>query len=131
MIIHCRKAFNELFEVLDRFDGPMPSGVMHCFGGNDRDVERLKQRTDFYYGIGGVVTFKKNKLAELLPIIGLDHIVLETDAPYLAPVPHRGQRNEPAFLTDICQAVADALHTDYHTVERATNRNARALFNLP
>ena len=130
VIIHCREALNELLDVLDAFNGPLPNGVMHCFGGTADDVRRLRQRADFHFGIGGTVTFKKSTLPDVLPVIGLDRIVLETDAPYLAPVPHRGQRNECAFLTHICQAVAHALHTDAGTVEQITDNNCRALFNL-
>ena len=127
-IIHCREALNELLDVFDNFGAALPPLVMHCFSGTVSDVERLRQRTDCYFGIGGVVTFKNSKLGEVLPAIGLERIVLETDAPYLAPVPHRGHRNEPAFLPQVRDAVARHLGSSPQEVEQATDDNARRLF---
>ena len=85
---------------------------------------------DFYFGINGIVTFKNSRLREVLPTIGLDRILLETDAPYLAPVPHRGKRNESSFLPATAAVVADALALPVDNVDRATSQNAVTLFGL-
>ncbi|MCQ2289167.1 MAG: TatD family hydrolase [Muribaculaceae bacterium] len=129
-IMHCRDAMDEVIEVLDSLDGEMPRGVFHCFGGDAGDIERLRQRGDFYYGIGGVVTFKKSTLPQLLPVIGLDRILLETDAPYMAPVPHRGKRNESSFIPCINDFIAKLLEIGPEEVSQATDRNARDLFGI-
>lgn len=129
-IMHCRDAMDEVIEVLDSLDGEMPRGVFHCFGGDAGDIERLRQRGDFYYGIGGVVTFKKSTLPQLLPVIGLDRILLETDAPYMAPVPHRGKRNESSFIPCINDFIAKVLEIGPEEVSQATDRNARDLFGI-
>lgn len=129
-IMHCRDAMDEVIEVLDALEGKMPRGVFHCFGGDANDVERLRQRGDFYFGIGGVVTFKKSKLPQLLPIIGLDRILLETDAPYMAPVPNRGKRNESSFIPCINDFIAQVLATTPQEVSRITDVNARSLFRI-
>lgn len=129
-IMHCRDAMDEVIEVLDSLDGEIPRGVFHCFGGDANDVERLRQRGDFYFGIGGVVTFKKSTLPQLLPVIGLDRILLETDAPYMAPVPNRGKRNESSFIPFINDFIAQSLGITPQEVSDVTDQNARALFNL-
>lgn len=129
-IMHCRDAMDEVIEVLDSLEGDMPRGVFHCFGGNEHDIERLRQRGDFYYGIGGVVTFKKSTLPQLLPVIGLDRILLETDAPYMAPVPNRGKRNESSFIPYINDFIAQVLQVSPDEVSAVTDANARALFKL-
>lgn len=129
-IMHCRDGMDEVLEVLDSLEGDMPRGVFHCFGGDEHDIERLRERGDFYYGIGGVVTFKKSKLPQLLPIIGLDRILLETDAPYMAPVPMRGKRNESSYIPYINNHIAQVLGTTPEEVSRVTDVNAKTLFNL-
>lgn len=129
-IMHCRDGMDEVLEVLDSLKGDMPRGVFHCFGGDEHDIERLRERGDFYYGIGGVVTFKKSKLPQLLPIIGLDRILLETDAPYMAPVPMRGKRNESSYIPYINNHIAQVLGTTPEEVSRVTDVNAKTLFNL-
>lgn len=127
-IIHCRKALDEVLEVMDGFKGLR--GVFHCFGGDTADVDRIRRRGDFYFGIGGVVTFKKSTLPAVLPAIGVDRILLETDAPYMAPVPHRGKRNEPAFIPLIAAKIADTLGLTPAEVDQTTTRSAERLFNL-
>ena len=129
-IIHCREALDEILWVLDNFGQPLPQGVFHCFSGTAADVERVRQRGDFYFGIGGVVTFKKSTLHEVLHVIGLDRIVLETDSPYLAPVPHRGKRNESAYVAAVRDCVAQWLNISPQQVDHTTTRNANVLFNL-
>jgi len=129
-IIHCREGFDECLWVLDNLGCTPPPGVFHCFGGTAETVEQLRRRGDFYYGVGGTVTFKKSRVHEVLPVIGLDRIVLETDAPYLAPVPHRGTRNESSFITATCACVAQWLNLTPEQVEQATDHNAKTLFRL-
>ena len=130
-IIHCREALDEILWVMDNFGKPLPAGVFHCFTGTVDDVERVRQRGDFYFGVNGVVTFKKSTVHELLPTIGLDRILLETDAPYLAPVPHRGKRNEPAYIALVRDCIASWLGVTPQTVEETTSVNAHNLFPLP
>lgn len=130
-IVHCREALDEVLDVLRQFSGQMPQGVFHCFTGTASDVERIRQVGDFYFGIGGVLTFKKSTLPQVLPVIGLDRIVLETDAPYMAPVPHRGKRNESAYVAAVAQCMAQVLGITLDKVDRMTTATARQLFNLP
>lgn len=129
IIIHCRDGLDEVLEVLDAASA-VPRGVFHSFGGTVEDVARIRQTGDFYFGINGIVTFKNSRLREVLPTIGPDRILLETDAPYLAPVPHRGKRNESSFLPATAAVVADALALPVDKVDRATSQNAVTLFGL-
>ncbi len=130
IIIHCRDGLDEVLEVLDRASA-VPRGVFHSFGGTVDDVRRIRRRGDFYFGINGIVTFKNSKLREVLPEIGIDRIVLETDSPYLAPVPHRGKRNESAYIVHTAAYVAQALGLSPEEINTATTRNAGNLFRLP
>ena len=93
-------------------------------------MELVRQRGDFYFGVNGIVTFKKSNVKDILPMVGLDRLLLETDSPYLAPVPHRGKRNESAFVAHVCDFVAQHLNVSNKEVEEATTRNAIALFKL-
>lgn len=129
-ILHCRDGLDECLWVLDNFGGPLPRGVFHSFTGSVADVEAVRRRGDFYFGVNGIVTFKKSAVKEILPVVGLDRLLLETDSPYLAPVPHRGKRNESAFIPHICRFVAEQLGEAFETVSEATDRNAVALFRL-
>ncbi len=138
LIIHCREALDETLEVLEGLPAPPPAIVMHCFGGTGADVELIRRRLvaipEIFFGIGGVVTFKKSTLPDALPVIGLDHIVLETDSPYLAPVPYRGRRNESSFLPAIAARIGQVLLPDMTAeesvaaVDAATTDNALRLF---
>lgn len=128
IIIHCRDGLDRTLEVLDDFRGRV-NGVFHSFGGSPEDVERIRDRAgDFHFGINGIVTFRNSRLRHTLPAIGLERILLETDAPYLAPVPHRGRRNETSYILNTAAAVAEALGYDTDEVARTTTRNARSLF---
>lgn len=129
IIIHCREALTEVLEVLKSLP-KVPTGVFHSFGGTGKDVERIREVGDFYFGINGIVTFKNSSLPTVLPSIGLDRILLETDSPYLAPVPFRGRRNESSYLPAICSAVATALNLPMADVATATTHNTRRLFNI-
>lgn len=128
VIIHCRDGLDEVLEVLGGHGGLR--GVFHSFGGTPKDVARIRKTGDFYFGINGIVTFKNSKLDITLPSIGLDRIVLETDSPYLAPVPHRGKRNESSYIPLIAAKIAEVLNADKAVVTAATTANAQALFGL-
>ena len=129
VIIHCREGQNEILEVLDAMENK-PRGVFHSFGGTIEDVEQIRSRGDYYFGINGIVTFKNSKLREVLSTIGLDRILLETDAPYLAPVPHRGKRNESAYIVHTAAYIAQSLSLSMHQVETVTTENAQRLFGI-
>lgn len=130
VIIHCREGLDETLEVIEGVKGV--TGVFHSFGGTVADVEEVRQRAgDFYFGINGIVTFKNSKLRTVLPEITLDRILLETDSPYLAPVPHRGKRNESAFIIHTAAYVASTLNLSPEQVAKATTLNASRLFRLP
>ncbi len=129
-VLHTREATEDTIKMVRKKQNGSLRGVFHCFGGT---VEEAKQIIDlgFYLGIGGVVTYKKSGLMEVLPQIPLEHIVLETDAPYLAPVPHRGKRNESAYIPFIAQQVADCYQTSIDHIAQVTTANAERLFRLP
>lgn len=128
VIIHCRYGLDDILDIMDARKGRLPQCVFHSFGGTIEDVERIRHRGDFYFGINGIVTFKNSKLRDVLSTIGIDHILLETDAPYLAPVPHRGKRNESAYLVHTAAHIASALGVTLNQVSSATTTNARTLF---
>lgn len=125
--LHVRKAYNEIFEVLRKF--PAITGVFHCFGSS---VQEARKAIDmgFYIGVGGVVTFKNATLAEVVRQIPLERILIETDAPYLAPVPYRGKRNESAYCTIISQKIAEIKGVDCEMVAEIATANAKSLFHL-
>ena len=129
-IIHCREALDEIMSVMDNFGEALPPGVFHSFTGTPQEVEKVRQRGDFYFGVNGIVTFKKSNVKDILPVVGLDRLLLETDSPYLAPVPHRGKRNESSFIPHICDFVAGYLGVMSEEVSQATDRNAIELFKL-
>lgn len=129
-IMHCREGLDECLWVLDNLGHPAPRGVFHSFTGTPAEVELVRRRGDFYFGVNGIVTFKKSTVHELLPVVGLDRLLLETDSPYLAPVPHRGKRNESAFVADVAACVAAHMSLPVQDIETATERNAIELFGL-
>ena len=129
LMIHCRKAQNEMITILKRYKDELPGGVFHCFTGNAIEAQELLQFERFVLGIGGVLTFKKSKLPETLKeAVPLDRIVLETDAPYMAPVPMRGQRNEPAFVAYVMQKLAETYGVGEETVAAVTTANVERIF---
>ena len=131
LMIHCRKAQNELVAILKKYAQDLPGGVFHCFTGNDQEAEQLLQFDRFVLGIGGVLTFKKSHLPEVLPrVVPLDRIVIETDAPYMAPVPMRGQRNEPAFTRYVLQRLAEAYGVSSEEMADKTNANCKRVFGV-
>ena len=129
LMIHCRKAQNEMLHILKRYKEELPGGVFHCFTGNTIEAQELLQFDRFVLGIGGVLTFKKSKLPEtLLEAVPLERIVLETDAPYMAPVPMRGQRNEPAFVAHVRRKLAEVYGVSEETVDKVTTANVQRIF---
>ena len=129
LMIHCRKAQNEMVSILKRYANDLSGGVFHCFTGNEIEARELLQFERFVLGIGGVSTFKKSHLPEVLPAtVPLDRIVLETDAPYMAPVPYRGKRNEPAFVFEVLRKLSEAYGVGEEEVARITTANVSRVF---
>lgn len=130
VIIHCRNGLDDTLDVL-RSVGDGVRAVFHSFTGGPEDVARIKSVGDYYFGINGVVTFKNAaELREAVPLMGLDRILLETDSPYLAPVPHRGKRNESAYLPNVQAKLAVLLSLDNAAAEARFVANTKALFNI-
>lgn len=130
LMIHCRKAQNEMVHILRRYQKDLPGGVFHCFTGNEKEAEELLSFDNFVLGIGGVLTFKKSNLPETLKNVPLTRIVLETDAPYMAPVPMRGQRNESAFLVYIMAKIAETKCVSEDEVATVTTANVKRIFGF-
>ena len=131
LMIHCRKAQNEMVHLLRKYEKELPGGVFHCFTGNQKEAEELLSFDKFVLGVGGVSTFKSSHLREDLPaVVPLDRIVLETDSPYMAPVPYRGKRNESAFVVEVLKTLAKAYGVSEEEFARQTNLNAERIFPL-
>lgn len=129
IVIHCRESINETIEIVAELKDKDLKGIFHCFTGNVDQAKRILEMDGFYLGIGGVSTFKNGGLDKVLPEVPLDRLVLETDSPYLAPVPHRGKRNEPAYLDLISARLAEIMEEDLEKVKLETTANAKKLFN--
>lgn len=129
LMIHARNAQRELVEVISHHAEEGLRGVFHCFTGTADEARELLAFDGFLLGIGGVLTFKKSKLPDVLrEAVPLSRIVLETDSPYMAPVPHRGQRNESAFVVEVARRLADVYEVGVEEVDRVTTENAKKLF---
>ncbi|MDB2363932.1 TatD family hydrolase [Flavobacteriales bacterium] len=128
--IHTREAFDEVFDALDETHDGALRGVFHCFTGNEDQAKKALSYSGFYLGLGGVLTFKKSGLDKVVKDIPLDRLLLETDAPYLAPTPFRGKRNEPSYLVHIAQKLADIHEMSIEKVAEITTKNANDLFRL-
>ena len=128
LVIHMRKAEQELLEVMERHKSDGLRGVFHCFGGSRETASRMLKHEGFVLGIGGVVTFKNSRLAETLRHVPLDRIVLETDAPYLAPVPYRGKRNEPSYVAHVARFLSDIYNVSEEVVIDVTNLAVKRVF---
>ena len=129
LMIHCRKGQNEMIHLLRPYEKELPGGVFHCFTGNQKEAEELLQFDKFVLGVGGVSTFKSSHLREDLPaVVPLDRIVLETDSPYMAPVPYRGKRNESAFVVEVLKTLAKAYGVSEEVLARQTNENVKKIF---
>ena len=127
--IHCRNAFSFMARILEKHQDGGLQGVMHCFTGTEEEAQAYLD-LGFHLGLGGVTTYKSCKVKDFLPNIPLERIVLETDAPYLSPVPHRGQRNEPAFMADTTNKIAEIYQITTEEFATTTTANATKLFNL-
>lgn len=131
LMIHCRKAQNEMVKLLRKYEKDLPGGVFHCFTGNDKEAAELLTFERFALGIGGVLTFKSSHLREMLPAnVPLNRIVLETDSPYMAPVPMRGKRNESAFVAYVMKQLAESYKISEEEVVRQTNANVQRIFGI-
>ena len=129
LMIHCRKAQNEMVHIMRHYEKELPGGVFHCFTGNAHEASELLSFDNFVLGIGGVLTFKKSHLPEVLPAnVPLDRIVLETDSPYMAPVPMRGKRNESSFVPYIIKKLAECYSTSEDAVADKTCENVVRIF---
>ncbi|MDC0593138.1 TatD family hydrolase [Flavobacteriaceae bacterium] len=129
IVIHCREAFNEIFEILDKENCSKLRGVFHCFTGTLEQANRAI-RLGFKLGIGGVVTFKNGGIDKFLSQIDLKHIVLETDSPYLAPVPFRGKRNESSYITYVIDKLSEIYGLPIQEIASVTTKNAEKVFAL-
>lgn len=129
IVIHCREAFEEVFEVLESEKGDDLFGIFHCFSGTEAQAYRAIGY-GLHLGIGGVVTFKNGKLDQFLKNIDLQHIVLETDSPYLAPVPYRGKRNESAYIVQVADKLSDIYELPVDEIKRITTENATKIFKI-
>lgn len=127
VVLHCRDSIDETIEIIEEHQNGQLKGIFHCFTGTLDQAKRITS-LGFLLGIGGVSTYKNGGLDQVIPFIGIQNLVLETDAPYLAPVPHRGKRNTPAYLPHIAQRVGDLLHVSAEQVALETKANALALF---
>ncbi len=130
VVIHCRDAFPEVFEVVEKQLDSQLRGVFHSFTGEEKEAQRILEYESFMMGINGVVTFKNTHLRETLLKVPVEKIVLETDAPYLAPVPHRGKRNEPSYVKKVAETLVQVYKTDLDHIIAHTSDNAARLFNL-
>jgi len=130
IVIHCRESFNEIFEVLDRENDESLRGVFHCFTGNETQAQRILEYGDFMLGLGGVLTFKNSGVDKAIANIHMKYFVLETDAPYLAPAPYRGKRNESAYVELVARKLAEVKGISMEEVARITSENAVKMFQL-
>ncbi|WP_347158988.1 TatD family hydrolase [Pontibacter chitinilyticus] len=129
LVLHTRDSFDETYEILAAAQDGSLRGIFHCFSGTVAQAEQVKE-LGFLMGIGGVATFKNGGMDQVLPHLQLSDLVLETDCPYLAPVPHRGKRNEPVYLPLIAKRVAELMQKTEAEVAATTTANALQLFNL-
>ncbi len=129
VIVHVRKAFAEVFASLAKFKGKPLRGVFHCFGGGVEEARKAVS-LGFMLGVGGVFTYKNSNLADILQPIGLEHLLLETDAPFLSPVPYRGKRNEPKFMIEVARKMATLFQVSFEKIDEITTKNSKNLFRL-
>ena len=127
IVIHCRDAFDEIFEVLSKRD-KLPTGIFHCFSGNLEQANKIIGLGGFKLGIGGVLTFKNSGLDKVVEQIDLKHLVLETDSPYLAPMPHRGKRNESSYTKLVAEKLAVIKNCSIEEIAEITTQNAKEVF---
>lgn len=128
VVLHCRESLDQTLEIMEHLQDGKMRGVFHCFSGTAEQANKIF-KLGFNIGLGGVVTFKNGGLDKVLPEIDLQHVVLETDSPYLAPVPHRGKRNEPSYIPLISNKIAELMKVSVEEVQRITSANALNLFH--
>ena len=126
--IHCRDSYAEIIDSLKKFKGKSIRGVVHAFSLYPENAKQYLEYGDFYFGLGGVITYKNAKFPERLGEIPLDRILLETDSPYLTPQPHRGKRNEPTYLVHIAEKIAQIYGVSPEEIKNKTTENAQRLF---
>ena len=129
-VIHCRDAFDEIFEILDEMNDEKMKGIFHCFTGTIEQANHIINYGGFKIGIGGVVTFKNSGLDKVVSQIDLEHLVLETDSPYLAPTPYRGKRNESTYILNIVEKIADIHQKTIEKVAEITTENSKQVFGF-
>lgn len=129
VILHVRKAYAETFKILSKFNNRGLRGVFHCFGGGVEEVKKAVS-LGFFIGIGGLLTYKNSTLPSVIENVKLENILLETDAPFLSPVPYRGKRNEPAYLANVAPVLSSIFNVDDEIVDKITTENARTLFHI-
>ena len=130
IVIHVRDSFNEAIQIIEKLNDKNLRGVFHCFTGNTEAAQRVINLNGFYLGIGGVLTFKNSKLEKIISGIDIQHLILETDSPYLAPTPFRGKRNESKYIITIAEKLAQAQLISLERVAKITTQNAKNLFQL-
>jgi len=130
IVIHARNSFDEIFEVVDQHNDAELTGVFHCFTGDLNQAQKIIDYGGFKLGIGGVATFKNGGLDKVLPHIDLEHLILETDSPYLAPVPHRGKRNESSYIPLVAERLTEFYDVPLSTIAAVTTASAQELFKL-
>lgn len=129
IVIHCRNAFDEIYEILKNQHDDLLRGIFHCFSGTEEQANKIID-LGFYLGIGGVLTYKNSGLAEVIQNIDLKHLVLETDSPYLSPVPHRGKPNESSYLLHVAEKLSDVKNCSLEEVANTTSENAMLIFGV-
>ncbi|MBR0339045.1 MAG: TatD family hydrolase, partial [Alistipes sp.] len=130
IVVHTRDAWEEMAAVMEEYSGRGLKVIFHSYSSDIAIYERLRKCGDFVFGIGGVVTFKKSALAEVVKSMRLEDLVVETDAPYLTPAPHRGTRNESSYVRFVAAKIAELQGVDYEVVAEHTTANAKRIFNL-
>jgi len=130
IVIHCRESMDQTIALVENLQDGGLHGIFHCFSGTAEQAQKIT-KLGFLLGIGGVATYKNGGLDKALPAVSLDNLVLETDAPYLAPIPHRGKRNEPSYIPIIAERVAEIMQRPLDDVRRSTTQNALTLFGTP
>jgi TatD DNase family protein len=130
IVIHTRNAFDEAYAIVEKHKGPQLTGVFHCFTGTRDEAEKIIALGGFKLGIGGVLTFKNSGLDKVVEQLPLEHLVLETDSPYLAPVPYRGKRNESAYIRIVAEKLAGLKKCSLEEVARITTENSTHLFGI-
>lgn len=130
IVIHARESFPEIFKIVDELNDDRLTGVFHCFTGNREDADHIIEYGGFKLGIGGVLTFKNAGLDKVVANIAPEHLILETDSPYLAPHPHRGKRNESSYIKLVAEKLSEVLDVDMSVVADITTKNALELFRL-